>query len=200
MTTEDIRICFLGDSFVNGTGDETTLGWAGRLCAAANASGTPITYYNLGIRGNTSRDILHRWERESALRLPESCDGRLVISCGVNDTAIALGQVRVSPEESCANLQAILRSAKQKYRVLIVGPPPVEEGDRNTRIEAISAAYAREAESQGIPYIELYSHLVTDEAYRREVAANDGSHPRSQGYQTMARIIGTSQSWWFDFS
>lgn len=56
----DIRICFVGDSFVNGIGDERALGWAGRLCAAANARGVPVTYYNLGVRRNTSKDILLR--------------------------------------------------------------------------------------------------------------------------------------------
>ncbi|NCO13075.1 MAG: hypothetical protein GW843_02735 [Thiomicrospira sp.] len=29
----DTRICFIGNSFVNGTGDEKMLGWAGRLRA-----------------------------------------------------------------------------------------------------------------------------------------------------------------------
>ena len=46
----EIRICFIGDSLVNGTGDEAALGWAGRLCAMANESDIPVTYYNLGIR------------------------------------------------------------------------------------------------------------------------------------------------------
>ena len=36
--TQDIRICFIGDSLVNGTGDEAALGWAGRLCACAMAN------------------------------------------------------------------------------------------------------------------------------------------------------------------
>lgn len=31
--SEDLRICFIGDSFVAGVGDETALGWTGRLLA-----------------------------------------------------------------------------------------------------------------------------------------------------------------------
>lgn len=30
-----MRICFIGDSFVNGTGDPECLGWAGRICVTA---------------------------------------------------------------------------------------------------------------------------------------------------------------------
>ena len=194
--TQDIRICFIGDSLVNGTGDEAALGWAGRLCAMANASDMPVTYYNLGIRRNTSKDILLRWESECTLRLPDSCDGRIVLSCGVNDTAIENGRVRVDSAESCANVRAILRGAKQ-YTVLMVGPPSVLDDEQNERIEDLSVDFARETQALGVPYIDLFSALCSDDAYRREVSENDGAHPKSGGYSKMARIIGSSPSWWF---
>ena len=194
--TKDIRICFIGDSFVNGTGDEANLGWAGRLCNDAHAQNIPVTYYNLGIRRNTSKDILLRWEAESSLRLPESCDGRIVISCGVNDTVIENGSLRVLPEESCANVRDILRSAK-KYKVLIVGPPPVAEDEQNERIKVLSQAFAQEAENIRVSYIDLFSPLESDIQYKQEVTNNDGSHPKSGGYTKIANIISSSPNWWF---
>lgn len=194
--TRDIRICFIGDSLVNGTGDEAALGWAGRLCALAHASDIPVTYYNLGIRRNTSKDILLRWENECTLRLPDSCDGRIVLSCGVNDTAIENGKTRVDSAESCENVRAILRGAK-RYTALMVGPPPVLDDEQNERIESLSLAFARETKALGVPYIDLFSALCSDDAYKREIARNDGAHPRSEGYSKMARIIGASPSWWF---
>jgi acyl-CoA thioesterase I len=194
--TQDIRICFVGDSFVNGTGDEMALGWAGRVCAAAHARGIPVTYYNLGIRRNTSKDVLVRWEIECSLRLPESCDGRIVLSCGVNDTVIENGAVRVRPEESRSNIREILRAAK-KYKVLVVGPPPVDGNDQNEKIKVLSEAFAQETEALDVPYIDLFSSLVSDAAYKQEVSSNDGSHPKSSGYAKMAQIVGSSPRWWF---
>ena len=194
--TQDIRICFIGDSLVNGTGDEAALGWAGRLCVMANASDIPVTYYNLGIRRNTSKDILLRWESECTLRLPDFCDGRIVLSCGVNDTAIENEKVRVNSAESCANVRAILRGAR-RYKVLMVGPPPVIDDEQNERIESLSLAFARETQALGVPYIDLFSALCSDDAYKREVERNDGAHPRNEGYSKMARIIESSPSWWF---
>jgi lysophospholipase L1-like esterase len=69
---KDIRICFVGDSYVQGTGDDECLGWAGRLCASARRAGHNITYYNLGVRRETSTDITRRWlaECEPRLRRP----------------------------------------------------------------------------------------------------------------------------------
>ena len=194
--TQDIRICFIGDSLVNGTGDEAALGWAGRLCALAHECDIPVTYYNLGIRRNTSKDILLRWESECSLRLPDSYDGRIVLSCGVNDTALENGKVRINSAESCANVRAILRGAK-RYTVLMVGPPPVLDDEQNKRIADLSFAFACEVQALGVPYIDLFSALCSDDAYRREVSENDGSHPKSGGYFKMARIIGSSSSWWF---
>ena len=196
MVTQDIRICFIGDSLVNGTGDEAALGWAGRLCAMANASDIPVTYYNLGIRRDTSKDVLLRWESECTLRLPDFCDGRIVLSCGVNDTTIENGKTRVNSAESCANVRAILRGAR-RYTVIMVGPPPVLDDEQNERIESLSVAFARETQTLGVPYTDLFAALCADDVYRREVAENDGAHPRSEGYSKMARILGSSPNWWF---
>lgn len=196
MMISDIRICFLGDSFVNGTGDETALGWAGRVCAAAHKRGAPVTCYNLGVRRDTSKDIMQRWEAECSLRLPEGCDGRVVLSCGVNDTVIENGVERVPFEESCKNVREILRGAR-KYKLLMLGPPPVEDDEQNERIEALSQAFSREAEALNAPYIGLFAPLVTDALYRSEIAANDGAHPQSTGYARLANIVLSSPHWWF---
>jgi len=193
---QDIRICFVGDSFVNGTGDAMALGWAGRLCVEANTYGSQVTCYNLGIRRNTSRDILARWELECRLRLPESCDGRVVISCGVNDTVLENGAIRVSFTESCNNVRDILGAAKN-YKVLMVGPPPVNDDDQDQRINALSSAYAAIAAELEVPFIDLFSALALDESYSAEISGNDSFHPGSEGYIKMANIIASSGSWWF---
>ncbi|MGK8554371.1 GDSL-type esterase/lipase family protein [Nocardia gipuzkoensis] len=83
--SRDLWVCFVGDSFVAGVGDERCLGWAGRLGAAAHAEGVPLTAYNLGVRRQTSAEILDRWLIECSPRLPEGVDARVVLSFGVND-------------------------------------------------------------------------------------------------------------------
>lgn len=194
--TEDIRICFIGDSFVNGTGDETVLGWAARVCATAISKGVPLTYYNLGIRRETTADILQRWEKECRCRLPKFCDGRVVISCGVNDVYHENGKRRVAHNASCSNLRELLVQTK-RYPSVLVGPPPVGEDVLNDRIERLSKSFAAIAASLDVPYIELYSSLIEDKVYRSEVAEQEGAHPRSGGYIRMAEIICASPAWWF---
>ncbi|APE35159.1 hypothetical protein BOX37_15735 [Nocardia mangyaensis] len=64
----DLRICFVGDSFVQGIGDPEYRGWVGRVLAE---TGTDITAFNLGIRRNTPDDIRRRcWAEVEPRFLP----------------------------------------------------------------------------------------------------------------------------------
>jgi lysophospholipase L1-like esterase len=98
-----MRICFIGDSFVNGTGDPECLGWTGRICVAAQRQGYDITYYNLGVRRETSADIKARWWQEASCRLSQEYDGRVVFSFGTNDTTIETDRTRIEFGESIKN-------------------------------------------------------------------------------------------------
>lgn len=199
---KDIRICFFGDSFVNGTGDPTYLGWTGRVCNAMVSSQPPqynVTHYNLGIRGNTSEQIESRWQQEATRRLSPGCDARLVFSFGVNDNRIEAGTIVVEPEKSVACARRILSAAQRKYSVVFVGPPPVEDAAMNQRTAVNSAAYAELCESLAIPYLETYQPLIHNEVWMREVALIDGAHPAAAGYAAMANLIIQWPAWqaWF---
>src|SRR5687767_2146287 len=129
MVSSDIRICFVGDSFVNGTCDPDYLGWTGRVCLVARQSGYDLTSYNLGVRRDTSTDIASRWRDECLRRLPTSCDGRIVFSFGVNDTTVEHGATRVSTEQSLINTRKVLSTSVSLYPTLMVGPPPIADAE-----------------------------------------------------------------------
>lgn len=116
------RLCVFGDSFSNGTGDDTMLGWAGRVCATARQRGHDVTLYNLGIRRDTSTDIAGRWQEEAARRLPAEQDGRLLFAFGANDCVIEDGAPRVPLPRSLENAAAILKGTARP--TLMLGPIP----------------------------------------------------------------------------
>ncbi|MFK5891737.1 MAG: GDSL-type esterase/lipase family protein [Pseudomonadota bacterium] len=193
----DIRICFVGDSFINGTGDENALGWAGRLCVIAAKKNISTTYYNLGIRRNTSQDILLRIKTELSCRLPVEVDSRIVISFGVNDTAIEDGKTRVSEQQSISNFNHIIKIINPAYQILMVGPPPINNDAQNKRIKSLNNRIHIRAKTLGIPFIDIFSKLESDKEYKKEITDNDGAHPKSKGYEKLANIIGSSEEWWF---
>lgn len=192
-----IRVCFFGDSFVNGTGDDACLGWVGRACAAARQSGVDLTCYNLGIRRDTSADVLRRWEQEAWARLPPEHDGRLVFSFGANDCCLADdgAAVRVPHDVALANARTILTQARAWRPTLMVGPLPVCDAEVDARIATLSAAFAAIGESLGVPYLEVFQYAAKSEAWAREVAAGDGAHPNGLGYGAISEVFQRWPAW-----
>src|SRR5437588_10656403 len=137
-----MRICFLGDSFVSGAYDTECLGWAGRISAAARARGHDVSLYNLGIRGETSVQLAVRWRGEAAIRQSPLQEGRLVFEFGMNDVREVNGRMQVSEADTLATARRILAEASQWKPTLMVGPPPVGDDPRNSRVRAVSGRLA----------------------------------------------------------
>lgn len=189
MPPPSLRICFFGDSFTAGVGDETALGWVGRVLAAARADGVDVTGYNLGVRRETLPQIQGRWLTEARSRLRDGDGYGVVLAGGVNDTASQDGRERVSRPESLRSLDLFTQEAhRERYRVLVVGPAPVADEQRNERISMLSDAMAKRCEELGLPYADIFT-ILRDIDWLEEVAASDGAHPSSRGYARMSEAI-----------
>lgn len=203
------RVCFVGDSYVNGTGDPECLGWRGRVCRAAWQAGHMVTHYDLGVRGDTTALIAARWRAECEARLPADSDRRLVFSFGLNDTAEVAGAgLRVPPERSAANARAILAEASAWLPTLWLGPPPANEpmspmtptpgltvSFAQPRIDALNAAYAAIAAELGVPYLDLSTPLRREPRYVASQSAGDGLHPSADGYRMLAELVLGWPAW-----
>lgn len=186
----DLRVCFVGDSFVTGVGDPLGLGWAGRLAARAFAVGQPLTAYNLGVRGQTSSDILARWQHECVQRLQGGRNVRVVFSFGVNDTTHEAGRPRVAPDESSDNLAQMLgRCADLGWPVLVVAPPPVDDDEQNARTALLDERFARICLEASAPYVPVHQPLRDSAVWMDEVRTGDGAHPMAAGYDRIAALI-----------
>ncbi|PSB05202.1 GDSL-type esterase/lipase family protein [Merismopedia glauca] len=193
-----MRICFIGDSFVNGTGDPECLGWSGRICIAAKKSGCDLTYYNLGIRGNTTQHIIERWQAESKSRLPAEHDGKIVFSFGTNDTTIEAGKRRIELDDSLNNTRQILSLAQQKYPVIMVSPPPIADVRQNLRTQELLTQIELVCQDLKVPYLDVFTPLQASQVWMTEIATGDGAHPSAAGYSELANLV---QNWsvWSDW-
>ena len=208
-----LRICFVGDSITNGTGDDECLGWPGRLCAAERRGRHDLTHYNLGIRAETSEQIAVRWRAECGPRLPDPYPAALVFSFGVNDMAEENGALRVTKDRSLEVARQMLGEARDWLPVLWIGPAPINDAKQpfvpgpgrsynfsTERLIDLSAAYQALAEDMEIPYLELMQPLARDDQWAGAAIAGDGVHPTGPGYAAVARLIGAWPAWrgWLD--
>jgi acyl-CoA thioesterase-1 len=196
-----MRICFFGDSIVNGTGDDDCLGWTGRVCSSARRAGHDVTHYNLGIRRDTSADVRARWRREAERRLSPDHDGRLVFAFGGNDcVSEGPGGLRVTRDQALGNARSILSEASAWLPTLMIGPSPVSfDADTDDRIAALCDDFRRVCESVGVPYLPVFPSLAASTVWSREAALGDGTHPNSGGYSELAAIVSEWNAWkrWF---
>ena len=180
---------FFGDSVTLGVNDAPAGGWVARLAGKAAGKGLnvpPDTFYNLGVRKNSSRSILARWEAEYQARAMEGCPSVLAFCFGVVDMVAPHATPNVPVGESAANAREILLKAKEYGNVLMVSAPPVKDEEHNQRLEALCTAYAAICRSIDVPFVDIV-HPLMEAGYIDDLA--DGIHPGPQGNELIASLL-----------
>jgi acyl-CoA thioesterase-1 len=193
----DARICFFGDSLTLGVGDEEGGGWVGRLVARASRSGYELTGYNLGIRLETSTDVACRFVDEAERRLNYGDRHAVVFAFGVNDAAEPSGNRRVGRTQTVTRLHECVHEARARdWSVCVVGPAPVGDKAHNERIRDLTQTIDEACGSLGLPFVDLMTPLAAEEKWMQRVAARDGFHPDSAGYEQLADLIWPTFNAW----
>jgi lysophospholipase L1-like esterase len=186
------RLIFIGDSIVAGTGDDECRGWVGRVGSATRRAGVEHSPYNLGIGGDTTGDVLARWQPEVTRRLDPELDNRLVVQVGVND---ARDGVERDPEASVADLGAIVDGARAAgLEPLVVGPIPTSAPAESERIAALSGRFAALCSDRAVAFVELHGALRESGAFLASLQS-DGYHPDADGYGQIAQAV-LHNGWW----
>ncbi len=192
MSKPDIRVCFLGDSFTQGQGDDAALGWVGRVVATERGRGYDLTGYNLGVRGQTGVEIAERAVAEAGVRLTERGDRRAVVIClGANDVFLGRPQA-----ESVRAMDGLLRWADdQAFDAFVLSPPPMSEAALEAKRIALDTALAQVCSNHAVAFLDLPAAVADWDAWHTEAQAGDGVHPNTRGYEHVAQAFGVWRAW-----
>ncbi|MGE9809435.1 MULTISPECIES: GDSL-type esterase/lipase family protein [unclassified Janibacter] len=182
----DVGLVFIGASMVAGVGDPKGQGWVGRVVGRTPTSDIELSSYNLGVRGQTSADVLARWQQECGLRWAGRSERRLVISFGTNDIAAGISLARHR-----LNLANILdECASQGIGTFVVSPPPSDDPETNVGLESLVAAQADVCSRRGVPFVDCYAPLAVHEQWQSDMAASRvPHHPGQAGYGLIAWLV-----------
>lgn len=182
----DVGMIFVGSSMTAGYGDPKGLGWVGRVVARTQHPDLDLTAYNLGVRGNTSGDVVARWGAECHPRWKGRTERRLVLNVGINDVVSGMTMAR-----SRLNLANVLDEATNAgIGVFVVGLTPTLDDDLNRKIEALAEAQADVCSRRGITYVDCFRPLVTHDQWMADLAASpDRAHPGQAGYGLIAWLV-----------
>lgn len=187
-----MRLIFIGDSIVAGSGDDECRGWVGRVGSATRRAGVDHTPYNLGIGGDTAADVLARWEREVTARLNPEIENRLVVQVGVNDGRDGIER---DPADSERDLRAFVAGARGiGLEPLVVGPIPTRQPAESDRIGALSERFAAACADTGASFVEVHGALRDNGTFLAGLGA-DGYHPDADGYAEIAQVV-LHNGWW----
>ena len=197
------KILFAGDSVTDdgrarpvGEGNWAALGNGFvRLidsCLAAEYPERKIHTVNMGISGNTSRDLLARWETDVNALKPDW----VVLCIGFNDVwrqfdSPAISEWAVSPQEYANNLRRMAENTKAK--MIWMTPyylEPNKEDAMRKRMDEYRAVMKEEAAKRGIPCIDLQEKFAHILKYRYPAYITwDRIHPGVVGSVIIARAF-----------
>ncbi|MDP3052347.1 MAG: GDSL-type esterase/lipase family protein [bacterium] len=199
------QILVFGDSIACGAGDEEG-GWVNRLRKFFDERPftSPDFYclvYNLAVSGDSSGDLLERFEFETKQRLKEREDTIFIFAVGINDSQFIHSQnsSRCSPPEFKNNLQKLIKLAEKfSSKIIFVGLTPVDETKtlpipwntdksyKNEYIREYNEIIKSVSEEKKIYFIEVFDELMNLD-YKDLLA--DGLHPNSKGHQKIFEIV-----------
>lgn len=182
----DVGLVFIGASQTAGYGDPKGLGWVGRVVARTQHPDLDLTAYNLGVRGNTSADIVARWSGECEPRWRGRTEKRLVLSVGLGDVLSGMTMAR-----SRLNLANVLDEATSSgVATFVVGLTPTLDPETNRKVEALAEAQADVCARRGVTYVDCYRPLASHDQWMADLAASpDRAHPGQAGYGLIAWLV-----------
>jgi len=200
-----MHILVFGDSITYGAWDERG-GWAQRLREYIDKKnlhdkGFYCLVYNLGISGDTTKEILSRFENETKSRLEDEKDHIFIFSIGTNDCLLLNKEKKMQVEEKQfeRNIGKIIEIAsKFSGKIFFTGLTPVDESKmnplpwapqfsaKNEYIEKYDGIIKSICTKKKIHFIEIYGHFKKG---NYKSLLKDGDHPTSEGHAKIYEIV-----------
>ena len=173
------RIVFIGDSII--------AGWNNHSLFIENSY-----YINRGINGQTTSQILHRFQQDVIDIKPKF----VVILVGTNDIAKNLGPITL--EQIQNNFISMIELAKANaIKIILCSVLPAYQYYWNPKIKPVEKIITLNAFLTSLPnntnvfYLDFYTALEKENAMNK-VFSEDGVHPNTNGYSMMSEILKKS--------
>ena len=188
----DLRACFLGDSYVTGAGDDSALGWVGRVAVAARSEGVDLTPYTLGVRYETGPEVADRALAEMRPRLKHGDRFAAMVAFGAND--ISQG---IPLADTLAAAGTVLEAAAGLDASAFVLSPPVFGMDleKDAKAAEMTAGLQGLCAARATPFLNLRDAVADWSLWWAEAQAGDGAHPNAAGYALVADAVSAWGPW-----
>ncbi len=188
----DINVCIFGDSIVWGADDSIHGGWVEKLKTKlmSKDSNDSYTLYNQGVCGDTTQELLMRFQIEAQARKPNI----LLFGIGINDACWRKQKKNtlVSKEDFRKNLLQLIAWGREfTPKIALVGLTRVEE----KKVQPYPGSSSGKSYSNKI--IEEYDQIVQEVSKVEKLSyidvskevpiaeLTDGLHPNAAGHEKL---------------
>ena len=202
-----MRVLVFGDSNTQGFWD-TEGGWVQRLrkhfdeitIKNLDKYDSQPTIFNLGISGDTTRNLLARIEFETKVRKWPNDPQTVIVAIGINDSLFEDGEQLVPEKEFRANLKEIITTLKLcAEKVIFVGCVAVDE-KRTTPVSWADDIFYTDkevekyeqitgfiAEKEEVPFVPIFDRFKSEQ--EKQNLLEDGLHPNNEGHKLIASLV-----------
>ena len=194
-------LCF-GDSITFGRGEQPCLSWVGRLKDYFEPQDFWNCVYNLGIPGDTSADLLKRFDAEAKPRTKSLRQDKyvMIVAIGINDSRWdgmpEDNKPRITKGEFDKNVKELIKKAKSyKTDLIFIGLTPIDESKtlpfeetsfKNEKIKSFNEIIKKDCEDNNVLFLDLFEKL-NNEDWPSMLA--DGVHPNAKGYDRIYELV-----------
>ena len=173
----DKTFCIFGDSVTQSA--YVKIGWVDLLRQHLETKYPDdfISVFNLGVGGNTTGDVINRFNNEALSRNPTS----LIFAVGINDTKAN------NPPGFTANIEKLIKLTKEypqdiTFVGLVLGDWAGNEPFSQERITIFNHILKTTTGLHGCKFIDLQGKLTP-------IDFQDGLHPNQDGHRKMFEVI-----------
>jgi lysophospholipase L1-like esterase len=203
-----MRVLVFGASITQGFWD-TKGGWVQRLRSHYDTIKTQDIskedeypdIFNLGISGNTTKDVLNRLQNETKARITNKSNSAIVFSIGTNNAAVEVnGKEWSTPEEYRTELEEIISQTKElTAKIIFVGLPCCDES-RTTPVSWLAINYTNERlllfdkVAREVCLKHNIAHIAIYEPMQKQLNKGtnlfeDGLHPNNEGHELIFKLV-----------
>lgn len=200
------QILVFGDSISFGMWDSKG-GWVARIaeiCTSKVVESKCELYfpvYNLSIPGNTTDDLIARFDPEMTQRLNDEQETYIIFAIGMNDSHYLhdLNKHMIPIEDFEKNLEKLIQMARKfTHKILFVGLTSVDESKtdplywmeersyRNNAVIQYDQAIRKVAGEHKLEFVDVFREFSKGKGLEY---LSDGLHPNERGHQLMFEIV-----------
>ena len=182
---KDLVTIVWGDSIVYGWHDDKLGGWVNRLKIELYKKNKRSFVLNMGIPGQTSTDVLKRFERELLDRFTSEDDYRIIFSVGIKDSLLINEDDYLEIFKS--NIRKLIKKAKKytdniTFLGLFIPNLDIRKEYRLENVVMVDKIISELCKINRITYIDLKKLIKCDDLF-------DGLHPNEKGYAKICKEV-----------